>query len=344
MSRPTIKDVAARAQVSLKTVSRVINDESGVHASTREKVKRAVDELGYQPDSSARSLRTAQSYAIGLLYDNPNPYYVIAMQNGVLSVCRETGYGLQIHPCDSNAANLDQQIIDLVQQSRLAGIVLAPPMSERQPLVDALVAAGIRLVRIVSATSDPQGGSAFVYVDDRDAAYDITEHLIQLGHQRIGFLWGGKSHGSSWERYKGYEDALRDYGIEADPDLVVEGDYAFDDGFRGARKLLTLPQRPTAIFGSNDEIAAGVLAAARSNGFDVPFDLSVAGFEDSPFSKQSWPALTTAKQPTEDIARHAARRLLGEIRDQPHAATPNDGFNPQLVVRGSTAPPSRPRT
>lgn len=344
MSRPTIKDVAARAQVSLKTVSRVINDESGVHASTREKVKRAVAELGYQPDNSARSLRTAQSYAIGLLYDNPNPYYVIAMQNGVLSVCRETGYGLQIHPCNSNADNLGKQIIDLVQQSRLAGIVLAPPMSERQPLVDELVDAGVRLVRIVSATSDPQGGSACVYVDDRDAAYDITEHLIQLGHQRIGFLWGGKSHGSSWERYKGYEDALRDYGIEADPDLVVEGDYAFDDGFRGARRLLALPQRPTAIFGSNDEIAAGVLAAARSSGFDVPFDVSVAGFEDSPFSKQSWPALTTAKQPTEDIARHAARRLLGEIRDQPHAATPNDGFNPRLVVRGSTAPPSRPRT
>ncbi len=344
MSRSTIKDVAARAQVSLKTVSRVINDESGVHASTREKVKRAVAELGYQPDNSARSLRTAQSYAIGLLYDNPNPYYVIAMQNGVLSVCRETGYGLQIHPCNSNADNLGKQIIDLVQQSRLAGIVLAPPMSERQPLVDELVDAGVRLVRIVSATSDPQGGSACVYVDDRDAAYDITEHLIQLGHQRIGFLWGGKSHGSSWERYKGYEDALRDYGIEADADLVVEGDYAFDDGFRGARRLLALPQRPTAIFGSNDEIAAGVLAAARSSGFDVPFDVSVAGFEDSPFSKQSWPALTTAKQPTEDIARHAARRLLGEIRDQPHAATPNDGFNPQLVVRGSTAPPSRPRT
>ena len=158
---------------------------------------------------------------------------------------------------------------------------------------------------------------------------------------RIGFLWGGKSHGSSWERYKGYEDALRDYGIEADPDLVVEGDYAFDDGFRGARRLLALPQRPTAIFGSNDEIAAGVLAAARSSGFDVPFDLSVAGFEDSPFSKQSWPALTTAKQPTEDIGRHAARRLLDELRDQPAAPGSNEGFNPELVVRGSTAPPPR---
>ncbi len=343
MGRPTIKEVAARAQVSLKTVSRVINDETGVHADTRERVLRAVNELGYRPDASARSLRTAQSYAIGLLYDNPNPHYVIAMQRGVLSVCRDTGYGLQIHPCDSSSPNLAAELVALVQHARLAGIVLAPPMSERQDLVQELAAHGIPLVRVVSAATDPQDGSACIYVDDRDAAYEITEHLIQLGHQRIGFLWGGKSHGSSWERYQGYEAALRDYGIAVDPELVVEGDYAFDDGFRGARKLFALPEPPTAIFGSNDEIAAGVLAAARSSGLNVPYDLSIAGFEDSPFSKQSWPPLTTAKQATEEIARHAARRLLQEIREQPATHAPNEGFNPQLVVRGSTAPP-RPKS
>ncbi|WP_123770227.1 LacI family DNA-binding transcriptional regulator [Vulcaniibacterium tengchongense] len=343
MRRPTIKDVAERAAVSLKTVSRVINDEPSVQARTRDRVQQAIAELGYQPDPSARSLRSAQPYALGLVYDNPNPYYVIAVQNGVLSVCRETGYGLQIHPCDSSSPNLAQELIGLVRYSRLAGLVLAPPMSERHALVEELVAHGVRLVRIVSAASDPQDGSACVFVDDRDAAYDITEHLIQLGHARIGFLWGGKSHGSSWERYKGYEDALRDYGIALDPELVVEGDYSFDDGFRGARRLLALPRPPTAIFGSNDEIAAGVLAAAKSSGLNVPYDLSIAGFEDSPFSKQSWPALTTAKQATEEIARHAARRLLQEIREQP-ARKPlaNEGFSPELVVRGSTAPP-RPR-
>lgn len=339
LRRPTIKDVAERAQVSLKTVSRVINDEPGVQARTRERVQQAVADLGYQPDPSARSLRSAQSYAIGLLYDNPNPYYVIAVQNGVLSVCRETGYGLQIHPCDSTSPHLASEIISLVQRARLAGLVLAPPMSERQELLDELAAKNIRLVRIVSAAADPQDGSACIYVDDRDAAYEITEYLIQLGHSRIGFLWGGKSHGSSWERYKGYEEALHDYGIALDADLVVEGDYSFDDGFRGARRLLALPDRPTAIFGSNDEIAAGVLAAAKSSGMNVPYDLSIAGFEDSPFSKQSWPALTTAKQATEEIARHAARRLLQEIREQPGTALPNEGFSPQLVVRGSTAPP-----
>ncbi|HEY0502397.1 MAG TPA: LacI family DNA-binding transcriptional regulator [Lysobacter sp.] len=343
MRRTTIKDVAESAGVSLKTVSRVINDEPGVQARTRDRVQRAIAGLGYQPDPSARSLRSAQSYALGLVYDNPNPYYVIAVQAGVLSVCRETGYGLQIHPCDSSSPNLASELIGLVRNSRLAGLVLAPPMSERNELVDELVAHGIRLVRIVSAAADPRDGSACVYVDDRDAAYDVTEHLIQLGHTRIGFLWGGKSHGSSWERYKGYEDALREYGVELDPALVVEGDYSFDDGFRGARRLLALPDRPTAIFGSNDEIAAGVLAAAKSSGMHVPHDLSIAGFEDSPFSKQSWPALTTAKQATQEIAQHAARRLLQEIREHESATPlPNEGFSPELVVRGSTAPP-RPK-
>jgi LacI family transcriptional regulator len=344
LRKPTIKDVAARAEVSLKTVSRVINDEPGVQQRTRTRVQKAISELRYRPDPSARSLRSARAHAIGLLYDNPNPYYVIAVQNGVLSVCRETGYGLQIHPCDSSSPDLAAEIFGLVRHTRLAGIVLAPPMSERLELVEQLVAQGIRLVRIVSAAADPHDGSACVYVDDRDAAYAITEHLIQLGHTRIGFLWGGKSHGSSWERHTGYADALHDYGIPADDRLVVEGDYSFDDGFRGARRLLALPEPPTAVFGSNDEIAAGVLAAARSLGLNVPYDLSIAGFEDSPFSKQSWPTLTTAKQATEEIARHATRRLLKELRRTPDTPPDedNEGFSPQLVVRGSTAPP-RPK-
>ena len=293
MSRPTIKDVAERSNVSLKTVSRVINNETAVREKTRQKVLRAVEELNYQPDLSARSLRSSKSYALGVAYDNPNPYYIISVQNGMLSVCRETGYGLQIHPCNSASPNLAEELVDLVRHSRLAGLVLAPPMSERMELIKYLAANDIKFVRILSAAEDPDDGFPCVFVDDRDAAYDITRHLIQLGHQRIGFLWGGPSHRSSPERYKGYESALKDYGIPIDKKLIVPGDYSFEDGFRGARKLFALKDPPTAIFGSNDEIAAGVLAAAKSTGIDVPNDLSIAGFEDSPFSKQSWPALTT---------------------------------------------------
>jgi LacI family transcriptional regulator len=337
----TIKDVALRAQVSLKTVSRVINQEPSVHQNTRARVLKAIDELNYRPDLSARSLRSAKAYAVGLVYDNPNPHYIISIQNGVLSVCRDMGFGLQIHPCDSSAPGLARELTELVQRSHLAGLVLAPPMSEHVELLRVLSAANIPLVRIISAAADPKDGYPCVFVDDRDAAYDITEHLIQLGHTHIGFLWGGKEHRSSPERFRGYEEALRDYGIALDEKLVVEGDYSFDDGFRGARKLLAYEDRPTAIFGSNDEIAAGVLAAARTAGLNVPYDLSIAGFEDSPFSRQSWPALTTARQATDDIARHAARLLISQLR-QGGDAISNEGFSPELVVRGSTAPP-RPR-
>ena len=240
---------------------------------------------------------------------------------------------------------LAEELADWVQRSRLAGLVLTAPMSERPELVAALTARGIKTVRIIAATEDPADG-ACVFVDDRDAAYEITEHLIQLGHQRIGFLWGGLAHRSSTERYAGYEKALKDYGITLDKHLVVPGDYTFDDGFRGARRLLALREPPTAIFGSNDEIAAGVLAAAKSAGMNVPYDLSIAGFEDSPFSKQSWPPLTTAKQATQDIAKQAARLLIAGLRqdayDDHPTAVHNQGFVPQLVVRGSTAP-VRPR-
>lgn len=346
MRRSTIKDVAERAKVSLKTVSRVINNEPSVAQATRARVTQAIAELDYKPDPSARNLRNGLSYVIGLVYDNPNPYHIIAMQRGVLAACRETGFGLQILPVDSSSPLLAEELVEFVQRSRLAGLVLTAPMSERADLVAALAERGIALVRIIAATKDPDDGLPCIYVDDRNAAYEITEHLIQLGHRRIGFLWGGPQHLSSSERYAGYEKALKDYGIRVDEQLVVPGDYTFDDGFRGARCLLALAEPPTAIFGSNDEIAAGVLAAAKSAGINVPYELSIAGFEDSPFSRQSWPSLTTAKQATDNIARQATRLLIAGLRQYAYADNPapprNQGFLPQLVVRGSTAP-RRPR-
>jgi LacI family transcriptional regulator len=322
---PTIKDVARHAGVSLKTVSRVINHEAAVRPETREKVERAIEQLGYRPDPSARSLRSSShAYAIGLVYDNPNAHYVIDMQ---------------IYPCDSAAPGLAVELVALVQRARLAGLILAPPMSEQSALLATLKANDVDFVRIIASREDPKDGMPCVYVDDHDAAYAITEHLIQLGHTRIGFLWGEPHHRSSPERYQGYADALKDYGIALNRKLILPGRYAFDDGFRGARKLLALKEPPTAIFGCNDEIAAGVLAAARSAGLDVPWDLSIAGFEDSPFSKQAWPALTTARQSTSEIGRHAALRLISGLQQENSNELANEGFMPELVVRGSTAPP-----
>lgn len=339
MRPPTSKDVAARAGVSPQTVSRVVNNAPSVHAKTRARVQKAIDELNYKPDMAARSLRGTKGYAIGFIYDNPNANYIISVLNGLLSVCNTMALGLQMHPCNSASKDLGSELYRVVKSSRLAGLVLTPPMSEHLELINYLAKHNIPFVRILSATADPEDGYPCVYVDDRDASYDITEHLIQLGHNRIGFLWGSRQHQSSIERFRGYADALREYGLPQDESLIVQGEFCFDDGFRGARRLLMLPNRPTAIFGSNDEIAAGVLAAARSIGLEVPYELSIAGFEDSPFSRQSWPPLTTAKQDTQNIAEHAARLLIGQLNGSGADEVDNKGFSPELVVRGSTAPP-----
>jgi len=176
--------------------------------------------------------------------------------------------------------------------------------------------------------------------DSTGGARQLVEHLLSLGHRRIAMVTESGSVSTARDRRKGYEAALKDYGIPLDKKLVIPGDYSFDDGFRGARKLLALKNPPTAIFGSNDEIAAGVLAAAKAANLSVPYDLSIAGFEDSPFSRQCWPALTTAAQATGDIARRATERLIGELKHGRHAehSIANVGFSPTLVIRGSTGP------
>lgn len=335
----TLDDVATRAGVSAKTVSRVVNDERSVTDGTRRRVLRAVKELNYRPNPFARGLSGAHSYTIGLSYDNPNAYYIIAMQQGALAACDSLNFGLQVRPCNSRAPGLAERLRDFVRQSRLSGLVLTTPVSERTATLRKLVTYRIPFVRILSATTDPQDGMPCVHVNDRDAAYAVTIHLLQLGHTRIGFLRGGNHHHASAERLRGYKNALRDYCIPLRKELMIEGDYVFDDGFRGGRRLLGLRDRPTAIFGCNDEIAAGALAAAQSIGLHVPYDVSIAGFEDSPFSQHSWPPLTTARQRADIILEHATRMLITHIGG---GTAQNKRFDPELVVRGSTAPP-RPK-
>lgn len=306
---------------------------------TRHRVLRAIEELGYRPNPFARGLSGAHSYTVGLIYDNPNAYYILAMQQGALAACDALNFGLQTRPCDSMASDLADRLCDFVRRSRLSGLVLTTPVSERRATLAKLTAHHIPFVRILSATREPRNGGPCVYVDDHRAAYAVTTHLLHLGHARIGFLGGGKSHHASAERLNGYKDALKDYGIPLRVELVTEGDYVFDDGFRGGRRLLGLRNRPTALFGCNDEIAAGALAAAHSLGLQVPYDVSIAGFEDSPFSRHSWPPLTTARQPADVIAAHATRLLVTQLNG---GEAHNERFDPELVVRSSTAPPKAP--
>lgn len=339
-TKATIKDVARLAGVSFKTVSRVINREGTVGQAMHDKVMHAIRALNYQPNLSARLLRGAAS-SIGFIYDNPNSNYVIDMQKGILGECRRQGYELVIHPCDSKAADVINEILNMLDRSRVGGLVITPPLSEMPDVLTALGEREIPFVRILSGSQPPDKQGPCIFIDDRTAAYTITQHLIDLGHTAIAFLGGDEAHKSSGERLDGFKAALKDNRIALNENYILPGVYSFESGVTRTRQLLASTITPTAIFACNDEIAAGTLFAARIHGVDVPQRLSIVGFEDSPFSRQAWPNLTTAQQPNSLIAERATRLLIDTIRAQ-HPAD-SEGFYPQLIVRDSTAVAPKPR-
>lgn len=341
--KPTIKDVAKLAGVSFKTVSRVINHEPRVDPALQEKVWKAIRELNYQPNQAARGLRGTPS-SIGFIYDNPNSNYVIDMQRGILEECRRHNYELVIHPCDTTAPDLINEIFRMLDRSQVGGLVLTPPASEMTEVLEALSQRNIHIVPIISGSQAPEHQEVCVYIDDRTAAQQITEHLIELGHMRIAFLCGEEAHKSSIERLEGYRQALTAHGIEIEPDLILPGKYSFESGVERSKLLLDRTNPPSAIFACNDEIAAGTLFAARLGGIEVPQELSIAGFEDSPFSRQAWPNLTTARQPISDIGRRATSMLIDQIRgNKTQSKQESQGFHPQLILRDSTAPLVSPK-
>ena len=331
----TIHDVAKYAGVSIKTVSRVTNKEPSVKQATVDKVNAAIKALNYQPNQSARSLAGTKSYVIGFVYDNPNAYYVIDMQNGILSACREQGYELLIHPCNAADEGICDKLIELVKQARLAGLVLTPPLSEDPSVLKALDSIDANYVRIIAGAKDANTGGLSVLVDDRSGAVQITEHLLSLGHRNIAFLTGEMSHQSTLERLAGYQQAMSAKGVTVPDDYIIKGKYSFESGVEGAKRLLELDNPPSAIVACNDEIAAGVLVAARLQGVDVPGELSIVGFEDSPFSRQTWPKLTTVHQPNQKIAKVATEMLIATRQQQ--KGPDSNVFVPEAVVRDSCA-------
>jgi len=328
----TINDVAALAGVSTKTVSRVLNREPHVRPVLRERVADAVRSLNYQPNVAARALAGARAYLLGLCYDNPSPGYVSAVQVGALAACREAGYHLLVEQVDSLGQAGADQLEALLTAVKMDGLILSPPVCDRAALLDLLEARGTPFVRIAPAGQFERG--PYVHMDDRKAAYDMTRLLQDLGHRRIAFVRGPLDHSAAPLRLQGFHDAMADAGLPVPSEQVVSGAFSFRSGVGAGERLLSLPERPTAIFASNDDMALGVLAAASRLGLALPRDLSVAGFDDSPIAQVVWPQLTTIRQPVEAMARAAAAMLV-EGRAQGPAARLLDF---ELVVRGSTGP------
>jgi LacI family transcriptional regulator len=220
----------------------------------------------------------------------------------------------------------------------VAGVILTPPISENPEIIKKLDAAGIKFSKIVSASVPPKDIKRTIFIDDRKAAYQITEHLIEKNHKRICFLNGDPEHLSSGERLEGYKSALRENNIEISEELILDGHYTFESGVERAQQIMSIEDVPTAVFACNDEIAAGALFAARMQGIKVPEQLSIVGFEDSPFSRQTWPSLTTAKQPNDEIASHATEILIRMLEgDEDGDNFDEHGYLPKMIVRESSA-------
>jgi LacI family transcriptional regulator len=335
MPNVTMQKVASIAGVSMKTVSRVVNKENGVKPETRKKVLEVIKQLEYQPNPAARGLAAAKSFLVALLYDNPSKSYITRLQDGVLDACRKHGYGLLIHPCQSNADDVLQNINTMARQSRVDGLVLTPPLCDNEDLLDMLDERGLKYVRISPLEHNDR--SPVVYADECDAAYRMTQYLISQGHTRIGFITGHPNRSGTEMRIKGYRAAMDDAALQIDPLLMIPGKYTFDSGEAAARKLLRMENRPTAIFACNDYMAAGVMKVAHQMKIRVPYELSVNGYDNSSLSHHIWPRLTTVSHPVEEVARQAASILIKELGGESTTFEP-DSIHSELVIRESTGP------
>jgi LacI family transcriptional regulator len=336
-AKPTINDVARLAGVSKKTVSRVINRSALLNGETRERVEKVIRELGYVPNPQARALALRRNFLVGLIHDNPNAQMVLNMQQGILEALQGTEFEMVVRPVDRNSSMMLDDVRHFLERQRLFGVVLLPPISENDALARLCDEVGCRYVRLGSAELDD--AAHMVASNDREAVREATDYLIREGHRLIGLIEGPDGFRSARERRLGFEDAIAAAGLKLPRSLIAGGNYTFETGVTAAHRLFDLSPRPTAIFASNDEMAAGVVFAARERGVAVPQDLSVIGFDDTPIAAHIWPPLTTVRWPIVSMARSAARKLVGDIVDGTGAESLPSMLPSTLVKRASVAPP-----
>jgi LacI family transcriptional regulator len=336
----TIQEVADLAKVSPKTVSRVINNEPRVRPDTRARILEAIETLNYRPNLNARGLASNRSFLIGLFCEKPGDY-LSEFQAGAVARCRESSLHLMVEPWDVDSPMIDRQIDTLLGQLRLEGVILLPPLSDHPVVLKKLHEASIPIVRI--APKNHLSRTPSIGIDDYAAARQITAHLASLGHRRIGFMLGRPEHGATEQRHRGFVDEMRDRQLPIDSELVQTGNFVFGDGLLCAERMLRAAAPPTAIFASNDDMAAAAISMARKIGLDLPGQLSVAGFDDAPVASMIWPELTTVRQPVAEMARIAADLIiqLEPRRNGWPERIPRQLLAHELVIRNSTARPAR---
>ncbi|WP_443748517.1 LacI family DNA-binding transcriptional regulator [Asticcacaulis solisilvae] len=335
----TIYDVAELAGVSAKTVSRVLNDDPAVKAPTRERVRNAMTKLEYRPNSQARSLRKGENKSVGMLLEDPASGYQGRFHHAMLMASMETQNHLAIDLFAPGRTDFPREdIARFVADAQFKAMVLLPPLCDYGPLKTFLKDHHVHCVLISPTTPDDHYPS--VNMDDRKAARDVTDYLLSLGHRKIAHIAGHPEHAAAFLRRQGFNEAFDAAGIPRPPkDYTVEGLFNFKSGIEAAEKLLSLKDRPTAIFASNDEMAAATCSVAHKKGLRIPEDLSVVGFDDAPIASAVWPALTTVRQPYLDMAKRTLQ-ILNAAGDTLHRSDVQERhiIPHELVVRESTGP------
>lgn len=325
----TIHDVAESAGVSVSTVSRVLNDKDDVAPQTYQKVQDVIAELGYTSSLAARSMRSRRTNVIGMILPDMGDPFSVQVMRGINRATTELDYDLIAYTSGSirkdSSADRERHFVSLLNGSITDGLVIVTPAATHFSTVAPVVA-------IDPNTECPS--CLAIIATNHAGAVTAMEHLIALGHRRIGFIGGRPDLQSAQRRQEGYLDALRQAGIEPDAELIATGGFTTDTGRLCARQLLSLSEPPTAIFASNDQSAIGAIEAAREVGLRVPDDLSVVGFDNIPEAAYFNPALTTVDQFIDRMGYVAAETLVGLIQGNP-LETAVYKMPTELVVRDS---------
>jgi LacI family transcriptional regulator len=334
-SRPTIKDVGARAGVSRQTVSRVINDKGEVSAETRARVLAAIEELDYRPSAVARSMVAGRTCTLGCISPNLTDYTFASIIESAQAEARRQGYFILVGSAPAEA-DVEPLLEEMLHRQVDGLMVLNPYADDRYHHFLPLVEKGMAIVYL---SNTPQGEPvSSVRCDDHEGGYQATRYLIDLGHTAIATLVGPDNEECTLDRLAGYRQALAQAGLDFDPALTTSGDWSAPSGYQATQRLLATGQPFSAIFAQNDRMAVGSIRALREAGRRVPDDVSVIGFDDIPLASYFDPPLTTLRQPMEESGRQAARLLIETIQnlDRPPEQVLTHA---RLIERASCAPP-----
>lgn len=339
----TIDDVAKAAGVARVTVSRVLNNEASVRPETRQRVRSAVEALGYSVNPQARALASGGGREIMLVHIHdperePNSYYHAGLELGALRACSSLGLDLVTRAIDPSAENPSKLLKSIVERERPFGLILSPPLSDELDFVASVRQAGVAIVAIAAGETARSMVSA-VGIDERSAGAEVGGHLASLGHRHLAFLKGPEEHRAAALRYDGFLDALRASGVTEEP-WTATGDFTFRSGVEAAERLIRERVPATALACANDDMAAGAMLALHRAGLELPSAMSVTGFDDTPMSEIVWPPLTTIRQPIQFFGERAVQMLADSSR-QANAEPQFEVVDHRLVVRESTAAPNR---